>query len=435
MKSIINCTLLLALSLSCLTCTRMTEPDSDLGNGNTTIPISQALRSMEQLIDLEVIPTRTGTANQYSISVVGGKDFGIETKTVNDKGIPDTLLYIVNFGDEEGFSILSGDSRIKTPVFCLTEKGSMSSEDFINAYHFMHDTNQETTYNMESVFVPSLILASVLPDIRGDGGEGGDDDEDHDDWADWLTAMMEEWNGEMYVGLGYIKKGPYVKTKWGQSIEPLNSLLNNAPAGCVAIAVGQIIVANKYTNTLVFDGVTCNLDTLETVRHYSHPDSPSTPYSANACNQAAHFINFLRSPDLLNMTGNGATDEDAANAFGYLGYNSVEIIGNNYSFTSFMSGKVINMVNNHYPVYVAGTDQTYGGHAWVVDGYFYTSGILLFHVNWGWNGYRDGYYDYGIFDSGQSHYADIAIDGNNSFYGPELNFVYNFAMIEYVLTN
>lgn len=430
MRTVVYCTLILTLSLSCIACSQMTEPESYLGVSNTTIPIDHALRSMEKLIDLKVIPTRTGTANQYSVSVVGGKDFGIETKSANDNSIPDTLLYIVNFGGEQGFSILSGDTRIKTSVYCLTEKGSISSEDFINAYHFMHDTNQEATYNLESVFVPSLILASVLPDIRGDGGEGGDDDEDHDDL---LTTMMKEWDGELHVGLGYIKVGPYVKTKWGQSIEPLNSLLNNGLVGCVAIAIGQIIVANKYSNTLVFDGVTCNLDTLETVRHYSHPDSLSTPFSANACNQAAHFITFLRSSDLLNMTDNGATDEDAANAFEYLGYDNVEIIGNNYSFTPFMSGKVIDMVNNHYPIYVAGTDQTSGGHAWVVDGYFYTSGLLLFHVNWGWNGYRDGYYDYGIFDSGRSHYADIAVDGNNSFYGPEYNFSYNFAMIEYTL--
>ena len=215
----------------------------------------------------------------------------------------------------------------------------------------------------------------------------------------------------------------------GQSIEPLNSLLNYEPAGCVAIAVGQIIVANKYSNTVVFDSVTCNLDTLETVRHYSHPDSLSTPYSSNACNQAAHFIYYLRSPNLLNMTGTSADADDAVNAFEYLGYNNVENIHNELSFTSSMSARVINMLDNYYPVFVGGSRWN-AGHAWVVDGYLYSQGLLFFHINWGWNGGRDGYYDYGIFDSGRTHLSD-AIDYPYSFSGPEHHYFYNFSMIEY----
>ncbi len=42
-------------------------------------------------------------------------------------------------------------------------------------------------------------------------------------------------------------------------------------------------------------------------------------------------------------------------------------------------------------VQVEGQDPTNGGHTWVCDGYE-TSPSTMFHMNWGWSGYADGYF-------------------------------------------
>lgn len=409
-----------------IACTHITVREESTLECRTTIPIDQALSKMEELIDSQMAYSRACDNSQYEIMVLGGKDFEAETRAIGNMNIPDTLLYIINFGDEEGFSILSGDSRIKTSVFCLTEKGSVSKEDFIDAFCFLNNSNQEMEYDFESVLVPSLILASALPQCRGGGGEGGDDDEDHDDWLDWLASMMEDIGGG---NGGYVNRGPFVRTKWAQEVSPLDSLVTGL-SGCATIAVGQIIVANRYPNNMQFNNVMFNLDTLETVRHYSKPGSRSNPSSIIACSQAANFIVYLRSPDLLNMTGNGASADDVINALQHIGYSDVEKTHSLGSFSSDMSVRVMNMLNNNYPVFVGG-GRWGGAHAWVIDGYLYSQSVLLFHINWGWNGYRDGYYDYGVFDSGATHIPDPIIDNGNSYSGPEYNYFFSFTIIEY----
>lgn len=45
---------------------------------------------------------------------------------------------------------------------------------------------------------------------------------------------------------------------------------------------------------------------------------------------------------------------------------------------------------NGYPVYYCGDDINIGGHAFVLDGYD-SQGFV--HVNWGWGGYNNGYYE------------------------------------------
>lgn len=42
------------------------------------------------------------------------------------------------------------------------------------------------------------------------------------------------------------------------------------------------------------------------------------------------------------------------------------------------------------PILYTGVDATNGGHAFVLDGYD-SDGLV--HINWGWNGSEDGYFD------------------------------------------
>lgn len=52
------------------------------------------------------------------------------------------------------------------------------------------------------------------------------------------------------------------------------------------------------------------------------------------------------------------------------------------------------------------------GHSFILDGLYYTGGCWCFHINWGWDGYKDGYFACGIFDTTRRVSVDDEIDGN-----------------------
>ena len=64
------------------------------------------------------------------------------------------------------------------------------------------------------------------------------------------------------------------------------------------------------------------------------------------------------------------------------------------------------------PLFFSGTSASAGGHAWIVDGYTTVNGIIYFHVNWGWAGASNGYYQIGNMVS--SGYGNFNVSGSNS---------------------
>jgi hypothetical protein len=70
-----------------------------------------------------------------------------------------------------------------------------------------------------------------------------------------------------------------------------------------------------------------------------------------------------------------------------------------YGYTSnlwqyFTSAAVETSLLSGYPVFIRGSSNGGGAHAWVIDGqamgdYYY------FHMNWGWNGTSNGYFNCG----------------------------------------
>ena len=61
------------------------------------------------------------------------------------------------------------------------------------------------------------------------------------------------------------------------------------------------------------------------------------------------------------------------------------------------------------PIYYSGNSAKQGAHAWVIDGH---DGAGLVHINWGWGGFRNGYFD-----------VDLSLDD------AETDFVTNHAML------
>jgi hypothetical protein len=75
----------------------------------------------------------------------------------------------------------------------------------------------------------------------------------------------------------------------------------------------------------------------------------------------------------------------------YFGYDPSTIQGYYYAdySESAWQGLLKTELNAGRPVQYMGTDESYGGHSWVCDGYNSTGD---FHMNWGWSGQEDGYF-------------------------------------------
>lgn len=201
-----------------------------------------------------------------------------------------------------------------------------------------------------------------------------------------------------------------LQTKWHQGY-PFNVDAPNYLAGCVPIAVAQITYYHKYPSKYNWNQIGIN------------------PVLNDAL---SYFIKDIR--NLCNVeykeNGTGANYEDAKNALETLGY-SVTIAG------TPTEAKLSSQIIKKNPVYLRGGRTDGVGHAWVCDGYknteaksiatflpnpkdprfraeektpngFIEYGINLqstaaligqyFHMNLGWNGDSNGWYNYATYN-------------------------------------
>ena len=50
-------------------------------------------------------------------------------------------------------------------------------------------------------------------------------------------------------------------------------------------------------------------------------------------------------------------------------------------------------IDRGHPIYYQGlSSPTYGGHAFILDGYSYENNVKMYHFNWGWSGYYNGWF-------------------------------------------
>ena len=213
---------------------------------------------------------------------------------------------------------------------------------------------------------------------------------------------------------------PFVTTKWGQDA-PYNLLtpkINevNTPTGCVATAIAQCLKNIGYPSTSIGQGsysvstIDSKKDTTTTEYQYnfgqytynwsamtdSYDDSYSLTTSklasANAVSQlmmdcgAAAKMNYMSdsSGALIYDITRGLFDNMQCDS------NSIRFYDREYYTDSEWSGMIYQELNAHYPIFYSGQDTDDGGHAFVFDGYDASGNV---HVNWGWDGVADGYYD------------------------------------------
>lgn len=255
----------------------------------------------------------------------------------------------------------------------------------------------------------------------------------------WMTAMtktMEETLAEGTVPAKAEKSSKYkeevpemMTTKWGQQdpyyiLGPTytkNGRTEYYVTGCVATAMAQIMKYHKYPekgkgyNTWYF--FPNGKNTAGTRRHvnFSHTydwDNMLDTYTKNGYNDAQ----ATAVATLMNDCGGAVSMQYAADGSGAFASDACLALRKNFQYNqgckyytrSFMPKDVwmdiiYRELNDGCPILYGGATTSKEGHEFVFDGYD-KNGFV--HVNWGWDGANDGFFDVALLNSREGSFTE-----------------------------
>ena len=308
----------------------------------------------------------------------------------------DTLLYAVNFSNNNGYALVGADRRTE-PIFGIIDQGSFSDENI--------------TANPNFAFFLDLALGKAVYDIQ------------NNDTVNIVnTRSINDYDG--VYGTAYS-----LMSKWGQSA-PYNKYCPGPYTGCVATAISQILSYFPTIGSVNWqDGSSYGSSVLhwgqiqtDCLRNKGILNMVTAPQSAN---EVAHLMRYL-GVALKAEYKNDATSIESKDAIDWLNnyaslkaselkkYNSDQV----FMAANTFSDKIVYMRGNRGKKSFVGITITYtGGHAWVADGSFTATRksdgkqVNLFHFNWGWNGGSNGYFLAAVFDSSNPAIGDAELPG------------------------
>lgn len=197
---------------------------------------------------------------------------------------------------------------------------------------------------------------------------------------------------------------PLLTTNWNQDW-PYNSMCptdnagpgNHVYVGCMALSMGQIMKYWSYPTTgtgshtythATYGAQTANFGATT----YNWSAMPNTLYNTPNASISTLLYHCAVAVDMdFAPDGSGAQASPARNAFiNYFNYETTAMLAWKQSYTEPNWLTLITTdLNASRPVLYVGYDATYGGHAWVCDGY---QGTNYLHMNWGWDGQYNGYF-------------------------------------------
>lgn len=431
MKKCILFTTILIICECIISCEKIDITSNELEksveqSNSEVIPVEAALASLDKLL-VELYGETKSHSEDYTVEVFGG----VQTKSAACE-LPDTTLYIIE--RENGYAILSAQSKLKTDVFCITESGSITAEDIQNAIlQFENPDIMTKSSDSEDEFedmgrntIPSIIAASVMNQFY---------------YGREPEYEICETKANTYSGTPNTLA--MLKTKWHQG-SPFNDFrTDGAPAGCVAIATAQIIEFNAlnhgYTHFTIDNNKSFDWNGLFAVCHCSNRFYSGSTFAQNEASAFLSYVGLSKNCKIrYKVSGSGGYADGAKRTFKNMGYKSVKKY---LGFEKADKNRAIAQLTSGFPMYMDGSGPG-AGHAWVLDGiyvrkvYRETGGYLrtenLFHINWGWRGMDDGYFNQGVFDTSQRQDTESGVDPG-SVSSPSSKYTWNYRTITYSL--
>ena len=350
--------------------------------------------------------------------------------------------YVFNFGQEEGYAILSADKRTDK-IFAIVPQGYIDfqedvDESILSTGVIEFYANLEAAYDRQveyAVRMQDSLISSALTKLESMTDSIGTK-------ALVIPREEEVLNTEILYGPTYYvtEVAPLIKVRWGQS-NPYDLYTpiitgTHAPTGCAATAVAQLMSYWRYPTSYNWDIMMPpsgneSLATFQTISHLMTDVGAGLNVQYGKKQSSAFFADI---PGYLSGLG--------YNPGTYIAYKSSEVI---QSLTNrrpvLIAGHSLKKdVYKNYLVFWEKYSHTYyeGGHAWLIDGYMtamtpiyvkvngkHTStsylSTPLVHCNWGWPELGiDGYYNDGSFNSNngpvtRAHTETTGTEGNFQF--------------------
>lgn len=324
----------------------------------------------------------------------------------------DTLMYVFNFTNNQGFAVVSADSRT-VGLLAVTDKG----------HYNQSESSQNENFKMFMEFAENYVsnstkIARVKPPKDG-----------------FILVKDSTHQSENYIG-------PYISVRWGQE-NPEGIFCNNGYCGCANTAMAQIMSYYEFPAGiyLTYQGADVTYQELnwpEIKKHIS-----SLPHICTSSSETHNVIGRL-CKQLVTL--NGSNDYDL-NATGTAPSNvNVTYTNLGYQTSGWQNyndarGLIYPFLLNQGVIQVRGVQNEQStGHEWVMDGayvLFYehfswtkpagsladwtldshtTETHTYYHLNWGWNGDSNGYFYAGVFDTTRG------LNYDTSFHSANYNF-------------
>lgn len=322
-----------------------------------------------------------------------------KTETKSGKSFTDTVMYVVNFSDNMGYALVSSDNRT-TNIFGYSTEGNLSLDDLNPGQKIVFESIQSMYYLQieKSNKLLDSLSETILKKLNN---------VDQNSINKGLTNTKSQIPGfEVKAGKWYDLPDTEVQlcnTEWSQD-SPFNSYCftkegKQAVAGCVPIAIAQILVYHKSypagKNWLSIEkagstNATTEEDDLAAKLIQEVGDAVNTSYGESE--------SPTNTSKALKFFGNGFKFYKNSQWFfwpEYIDYNVGEIL---YSIGNYIS-----------PVYIRGENNKGGRHAWVLSGMLMRERInqllyygkvvsetkeplnLIYH-NFGWGSGHNGYF-------------------------------------------
>lgn len=308
-----------------------------------------------------------------------------------------TCYYVFANGEDKGFTIVSGDDRMPE-VVGYSAQGTYDPDHLPANYVGFMKAYQET------------VEALLKGDAQVSGG----------------LAEARQWRAERASSAAV---APLLGgIKWNQ-MAPYNNMCpsyngtNRAVTGCVATAMAQVMMYYQYPKELkatikaytaksygiqipeISSGATYDWDNM--LPDYSKSDYNSA--QADAVAKLMYHCGAAVKMDYGPSSGANVTPIILATYFGYDADLMQDLTRTVFTLQQWMT-LIDNELKAKRPILYSGQASD-GGHEFVCDG---SDGNGLYHINWGWGGYQDGYFDLTILQPTKGGAGSgSAVDGYN----------------------
>lgn len=363
---VVRLMVVILLLVGCSKNERELLPSNVTSEKSHVIPVEEVLASLECYSN----SFTKSSSNKRVVKNIFAVGYSGHTKSSD----LDTLLYVANFEDNRGYAIMSADYRIKESLIAFSEVGSLDSSDFYNNdFNPLLDTVDFYDEYLDDYLIggsneggEKYILQGIVEyanyQINKSSNEPVTDIGDDNPYFDLPGVVRPDtWieiRNVVYETVDDVE--PLLNTRWHQS-SPYNDMVvpHGSYAGCVPVAVAQIMAFNKYPANFTINGINIVWDKI-TQKSY-------VPVNTSEALMVAALIGCIQTAcHSVSFGGSGTFTfpcyvEDYLKQIGYV---------NVLRTKKYNEDAVIKAIKGGYPVFMSGMDgiKVWNAHAWVADG-------------------------------------------------------------------